>query len=1076
MTALPDQAARDRALDLTRSFIVQAPAGSGKTELLMQRYLASLATVRQPEAILAITFTRKAAAEMRRRILEALDHAAGPPPQPPHERRTWELARKARQRDRRLGWQLSLYPHRLQVRTFDSLCAALVRRMPWLSRLGASPTIVQDAHELYLAAARATVRLVESPEHGQPLARLLLHLDNDVAKLEEMLVGMLARRDQWMRHLAASRSELDAALARVIRAHLERLRQASESSLRAPYTLPASEPECLQDWKHIASLLLTKKDEWQKRPGPQAPPLEPSERLRDLLAQTRRLPAPRYDDSQWELARAVFQALELALANLRMEFRARRQADYIEVALGAIQALGSGEQPTDLMLALDCRLEHILVDEFQDTSLTQFRLLELLTAGWNEGDGRTLFLVGDPMQSIYRFREAEVGLFLKAAREGLGSVRLEPLRLEVNFRSEARLVEWFNRAFQLLLPAADDIATGAVRFSPSQPRPDAPHLGIVRIHPFIGPHLDAAEAQRVVEIVRDIQRRDPAASIAILVRARNHLPVILRALRNAGLRYRAVEIESLAEIPIVQDLLALTRALLHHADRVAWLALLRGPWCGLTLAELHTLFSSDHESTVWEVISDPGRTAVLKPEALVRLERFRQAMAPSLEHRRRSLRDWVESAWLALGGPACTAGPADLDNAEAFLRLLDQLDDGGDVALDQLEDSVSALWALPDPEAPENLQVMTIHKAKGLEFDAVILPALGRRPKSDPRRLLDWLELPAHDSGSDLLLAPPPPKGATTGPLADFLKFIEKQKSEHEAGRLLYVAATRARRELHLLGHAVVSGSEEDHKVSPDSRSLLRHLWPVVHKEFERAAAGVTAQETTPPATPPRLELRRLPAAWQRPEPPPALAVAVPLEAGELEPEEEPVSYLWVGQTLRHVGAVVHAILHRIAREGLARWDPARVLSLRHLYATLLRELGVPETELEQAIGRVVHALTATLTDPRGRWILDESHQQAENELDLTGWISGRLRRVRLDRTFVDASGIRWIIDYKTGLHEGAGLDRFLDRELERYRAQMETYAALFQQLDARPIRLGLYFPLVQGWREWGAPFRRGAP
>ncbi|MGB9605324.1 MAG: PD-(D/E)XK nuclease family protein, partial [Bryobacteraceae bacterium] len=233
---------------------------------------------------------------------------------------------------------------------------------------------------------------------------------------------------------------------------------------------------------------------------------------------------------------------------------------------------------------------------------------------------------------------------------------------------------------------------------------------------------------------------------------------------------------------------------------------------------------------------------------------------------------------------------------------------------------------------------------------------------------------------------------------------------------------------------------------------------------------------TTPPATPPRLELRRLPAAWQRPEPPPALAVAVPLEAGELEPEEEPVSYLWVGQTLRHVGAVVHAILHRIAREGLARWDPARVLSLRHLYATLLRELGVPETELEQAIGRVVHALTATLTDPRGRWILDESHQQAENELDLTGWISGRLRRVRLDRTFVDASGIRWIIDYKTGLHEGAGLDRFLDRELERYRAQMETYAALFQQLDARPIRLGLYFPLVQGWREWGAPFRRGAP
>ena len=135
---LPDQQARERALDTTRSFIVQAPAGAGKTELLMQRYLALLACVRQPESILAITFTRKAAAEMRRRVLEALDRAAGPRPEKPHQQRTWELARRARERDEKLGWQVAACPHRLQIRTIDSFCAALVRRMPWLSRLCAS--------------------------------------------------------------------------------------------------------------------------------------------------------------------------------------------------------------------------------------------------------------------------------------------------------------------------------------------------------------------------------------------------------------------------------------------------------------------------------------------------------------------------------------------------------------------------------------------------------------------------------------------------------------------------------------------------------------------------------------------------------------------------------------------------------------------------------------------------------------------------------------------------------------------------------------------------------------------------
>ena len=159
-----DQEARDRALDPRGSFIVQAPAGSGKTELLIQRFLALLSIVERPESVVAITFTRKAAGEMRRRVLAALDAAAGPAPDAAHERRTWELARAAREHDQERGWNITGNPHRLEIRTIDSLCAALVRRMPWSSRLGPPPAVVEDAREIYREAARATVAMVEDDD------------------------------------------------------------------------------------------------------------------------------------------------------------------------------------------------------------------------------------------------------------------------------------------------------------------------------------------------------------------------------------------------------------------------------------------------------------------------------------------------------------------------------------------------------------------------------------------------------------------------------------------------------------------------------------------------------------------------------------------------------------------------------------------------------------------------------------------------------------------------------------------------------------------------------------------------
>jgi ATP-dependent helicase/nuclease subunit A len=159
-----DAAERRRALDPETSFIIQAPAGSGKTELLIQRFLVLLARVEQPESIVAITFTVKAAGEMRSRVLDALRKARdGAEPESAHERLTSELAAGALARDARSGWNLLNNPGRLRIQTIDALCMGITRQMPWLARFGAMPRVTEDARPMYLTAAAEALQRIGTP-------------------------------------------------------------------------------------------------------------------------------------------------------------------------------------------------------------------------------------------------------------------------------------------------------------------------------------------------------------------------------------------------------------------------------------------------------------------------------------------------------------------------------------------------------------------------------------------------------------------------------------------------------------------------------------------------------------------------------------------------------------------------------------------------------------------------------------------------------------------------------------------------------------------------------------------------
>ncbi|MBB6092078.1 ATP-dependent exoDNAse (exonuclease V) beta subunit [Povalibacter uvarum] len=1108
-----DASARAAALDPQRSFIVQAPAGSGKTELLTQRYLRLLATVESPEQILAITFTRKAAAEMRSRILLALDAAQGAPPESPHKRSTWELARAVRNTDARHGWRLTEHPARLRIQTIDALNASLARRLPVLAGTGAALEPTTDPRPFYDAAGQRLVeRLGDNSAVAERLEVLVVHLGNRVDRLVELLSDLLAKRDQWLHPIVNANARenlrfvLESTLKRIVERHLTLLceglgdvrrrelfdllqyaagnllggdldpvrRALLESCLSRP-AAPDATSESLDAWRALVAMLFkknTKGELYETVTKVHGFPTTNRDRKEQMLSalrwlgthpalcerlfELRTLPDATYSDEQWRALQALLDLLPVAVAELQLEFQGQGKADYVEVALRALRALGTPDEPTDLALAFDYRLQHILVDEFQDTSFAQLDLLERLTGGWQQGDGRTLFCVGDPMQSIYRFRQAEVGLFIGLQQKGLGHLQLEPLRLEANFRSLPVIVNWVNTTFPDVLAPENDAEQGAVRYSASTAAL-AGDAGGVHVHAFVNTD-PRAEAQKVTSIVRDSLQQDLEGRIAILVTARTHVELIAQHLAAAGVEFRAVEIEQLRERPVVQDLIALTRALVHLADRTAWFAVLRAPWCGLTLADLHALAA--HGSFVLEEgIRAELDAGSLSENGQSRLSRVHEILSAALQERGRwPLRIWVERTWNALGGPATLSRQSDLDDAQSFFGRLDDIEVAGDLEdVARLEEQLDRLFASGQTHGDARVEIMTIHAAKGLEFETVILPGLQRQMRTEDRELLRWTRIAGEGGG--MVFAPVKAEGSEGDPVYRWIELLERQRIIRERGRLLYVAATRAKHSLHLLG--TVQARDRGGELTlrePTKGSMLRMLWHAVAPYFDAEAPSAPA--SSPASAAPMQQLHRVPLDWT----PPAAEKPLHVTAAPIvDLEAERPIFDWVSETSRHVGTLVHRELERMCTSS----DSAPASRSRLLLE--LAELGVPPDRCESGSDRVIAALQHTLSDKRGRWVLglDGGIQDAASELALSGVLAGSIVEGIIDRTFVDEQGTRWVIDFKTSTHEGGGRSAFLDEEVARYRHQLLRYASLMRLYRPKQtVRAALYFPLMREWRE----------
>lgn len=884
MTTPTDYIQRITALDPTRSFAVTAPAGSGKTELLIQRILKLLSFCERPEEILAITFTRKAALEMQERVLKALEKAhSSEKPEETHHQLTWDLANAVLAQDKKHGWQLLENPKRLRIQTIDSFCHTIIQALPISAKIGNVNALTEDSEPLY---EEAFIRLLdcfnEPSRYANDLKNILHHCDNRLDSVKNLMINLLYRRCQWLPTIGSGqdipylRKEMEKNLQAIIESHLKSVRnhlysyenrlvpllrysgaqQESQeySLLRELKELPSENHNHLTLWKQIQNILLTQSGHWRqkvdKRHGfPVGSTKEEKlickdykekflELLHELsfiqplekqLSKIDALPSPFYPEKQWALLESLTRLLPLLVAHLKIVFKEHGVIDYVENSLSALQALGNDDTPSDLGLHLDQKISHILVDEFQDTSSLQMSLLKKLTTGWGPGDGKTLFIVGDAMQSCYGFRDAHVGLFIAASESGIGAIQLHPIQLTANFRSQKAIVEWNNKVFEECFPNQKDINLGAIPFyrAEAQLNNRLPQPAVtLTLFPNTLHRND--EAKKIVQIIQDISDHAPNDSMAILIRNRSHLSEILPALKAANIAWKTTDIDPLSSRPVIQDLLVLTKCLHSLADRISWLSLLRGPLIGLTLSDLLAIVQYSPEQSLWSNLLSYSVIDNLTSTTKQRLSETVPLLLSALQNRQRMpLSIWIKQLWLELNNKNTENDGviAQDPDADTFFDLLKKHSKRTQsLNLGALEKEINRGYLKTSSEQQCQLQIMTIHKAKGLEFDHVILPGLDRTPPPENRSLLLWEEHTFETGNNGLILGPIGEFGLEQDPIYHYLSQQKEEKRLLENTRLMYIACTRARNSLNLLANIKMDAANETQQ-DPSNHSLLARIW-----------------------------------------------------------------------------------------------------------------------------------------------------------------------------------------------------------------------------------------------------------
>ena len=1046
-----DHQVRKKALG-QGSFIVQAPAGSGKTSLLVKRFLNRLLEVKSPKEVLALTFTNKAAAEMAQRLKEALEGKS-------KDNEIKKIVEKISKHALKNKWDEG-YIDSLMVMTIDKLALRLIKQTPILSSSGVNFLTDEDPDDLYRETIRETI--TSNAENHL----LFKYFDYDYHKLTEQLLALISKRDQWLPIVSGLLRSDDKNIEEIYGTYYtNELNIWVEEKIKPNFTNEdLKELEIIvsyladnknidhkdklrssinyEFWFYIRDLILTKSGKQIRKKIDTSsgfPATNEGKEIKERLLKLIELKINKFNIlidffnvtyhknivDIYPLITPFCLLLIDMVTRLNEKFKERRIIDFTQIMGNAVEAL----RDTHLPLILDQNISHILVDEFQDTNESQLIFIELLTQNFAGNPEKSFFAVGDPMQSIYRFRKAEVEIFSRVQKNGISDLKLTSLFLKVNFRSNKNIIDWLNNSFSKAFPLIDDSDEGSVPYSSCESSNNNLEGGMELIALTCDTKSKTAqyeaEALYVLNLIKDTRKSNPDASIAVLTRSKAHLNELITLInkKDSSIPIDAIEMSKILSNQTFQDILCLTKALFDFSDRTNWIAALKSPWCGLSINDLVLLFEKDHKSLVWELINNIDNTSRLDKNSARRLRSFVEVIRENIQYRGRiSHRYFVEGIWRQLNGEESMVDSNDIQNIDLFLELLEEASEILSIDFIKLERLIENKFISKTSIQKNSIKFLTIQKSKGLEFDHVIIPNLNKRTRNEESDLVlyDKSTLSIKNPGNDKNLH-------------SYHAYKERKRLDNEKIRLLYVAMTRAKNKCYLIGTV----KKEGDLVIPNSGTFMNILWPFFSDKFTEIATpeDENSFEKFIP------KLRRLNDNFYSGD-----------KRYKRSIDTEELSFCYPNMSTdiqRFTGNIVHKYLEIIVKKQL---DIDKILCNKLDYTeSLYLGKNFKKKDIKIGLNLVKKSLEMLKKTSDGRWILNR-YLADNSEVSYLLESNNTTTQHIPDRSFIE-NDIQWIIDYKTPFSP----IKNLAVEAKKHLPQLRLYETIFKG-NKRVIQKAIYF------------------
>ena len=1046
-----DHQVRKKALG-QGSFIVQAPAGSGKTSLLVKRFLNRLLEVKSPKEVLALTFTNKAAAEMAQRLKEALEGKS-------KDNEIKKIVEKISKHALKNKWDEG-YIDTLMVMTIDKLALRLIKQTPILSSSGVNFLTDEDPDDLYRETIRETI--TSNAENHL----LFKYFDYDYHKLTEQLLALISKRDQWLPIVSGLLRSDDKNIEEIYGTYYtNELNIWVEEKIKPNFTNEdLKELEIIvsyladnknidrkdklrssinyEFWFYIRDLILTKSGKQIRKKIDTSsgfPATNVGKEIKERLLKLIKLKNNKFNIlidffnvtyhknivDIYPLITPFCLLLIDMVTRLNEKFKERRIIDFTQIMGNAVEAL----RDTHLPLILDQNISHILVDEFQDTNESQLIFIELLTQNFAGNPEKSFFAVGDPMQSIYRFRKAEVEIFSRVQKNGISDLKLTSLFLKVNFRSNKNIIDWLNNSFSKAFPLIDDSDEGSVPYSSCESSNNNLEGGMELIALTCDTKSKTAqyeaEALYVLNLIKDTRKSNPDASIAVLTRSKAHLSELITLInkKDTSIPIDAIEMSKILSNQTFQDILCLTKALFDFSDRTNWIAALKSPWCGLSINDLVLLFEKDHKSLVWELINNIDNTSRLDKNSARRLRSFVEVIRENIQYRGRiSHRYFVEGIWRQLNGEKSMVDSNDIQNIDLFLELLEEASEILSIDFIKLERLIENKFISKTSIQKNSIKFLTIQRSKGLEFDHVIIPNLNKRTRNEESDLVlyDKSTLSIKNPGNDKNLH-------------SYHAYKERKRLDNEKIRLLYVAMTRAKNKCYLIGTV----KKEGDLVIPNSGTFMNILWPFFSDKFTEIATpeDENSFEKFIP------KLRRLNDNFYSGD-----------KRYKRSIDTEELSFCYPNMSTdiqRFTGNIVHKYLEIIVKKQL---DIDKLLCNKLDYTeSLYLGKNFKKKDIKIGLNLVKKSLEMLKKTSDGRWILNR-YLADNSEVSYLLESNNTTTQHIPDRSFIE-NDIQWIIDYKTPFSP----IKNLAVEAKKHLPQLRLYETIFKR-NKRVIQKAIYF------------------